>query len=236
MRVIVLDIFLGRKTELNILQKIYDRNSFGMAIVYGRRRIGKTMLISEFMKRQDVKKIFFTAVEQNEKALLSLMKDAVLSTLAPEMQDMIDFQDFDKLFEFVGRHASKERVIFFIDEYPYLAKQCPYIQSVLQKHIDNSWKNSNLFFVICGSLVGFMKDEVLAESAPLYGRSDLELKLRPFGYDETALFLPNYTNEEKAIIYGFTGGVAKYIRQFECNRTLDENIIEHFYSLGGYFS
>lgn len=228
--------FLGRDTELNILQKIYNKDAFGMAIVYGRRRIGKTMLVNEFLKRQDCKIISFTAVEQNEKALLSLMKDTVLNTLAPDMLDMIDFPDFDKLFEFIGKCAAKERIIFFIDEYPYLAKQCSYIQSVLQKYIDGSWKNTNLFFIICGSLVGFMKDEVLAESAPLYGRSDLELKLRPFGYDETALFLENYSNEEKAIVYGLTGGVAKYIKQFDCNRSLDENIIEQFYSPGGYFS
>ena len=228
--------FLGRKKELNILQKLYNRASFGMAVVYGRRRIGKTMLVNEFMRRQDCRKISFTAVEQNEKALLSLMKDTVLEALAPDMRDVLDFSDFDRLFEFIGKCAAKERVIFFIDEYPYLVKQCPYIQSILQKQIDNNWKNANLFFVICGSLVGFMKDEVLSESAPLYGRSDLELKLRPFNYTETALFLENYTNEEKAIVYGLTGGVAKYIKQFSTDLSLDENITEQFYDMGGYFS
>lgn len=228
--------FLGRELELKILQNKFNKDSFGMAIVYGRRRIGKTMLINEFMDRQACKKIYFTAVEQNEKILLSMMKDAVLSSLAPELIDIVDFPDFEKLFEFVGKYAVKERIIFFIDEYPYLAKQCKSIQSVLQKTIDKIWKNTNLFFILCGSLVGFMKDEVLAESAPLYGRSDLELKLRPFNYNETALFLKGYSNEDKAIVYGLTGGVAKYIKQFDCNKTLDQNIIEQFYTLGGYFS
>ena len=81
-----------------------------------------------------------------------------------------------------------------------------------------------------------MKDEVLAETAPLHGRSDLELKLRPFNYIETAEFLDGYTNEEKAICYGLTNGIAKYIEQFDVNETLEENIIEQFYSIGGYFS
>ena len=228
--------FRGRKKELDILQKLYDRNSFAMAVIYGRRRIGKTMLVNEFIGRQRCKSISFTAVEQNEKALLSLMKDTVLEALAPEMRDMIDFPDFDKLFDFVGKYAVNEKIIFFIDEYPYLVKQCSYIQSVLQKQIDHNWKDTNLFFVICGSLMGFMKDEVLAESAPLYGRSNLTLKLRSFDYEETALFLDGYTNEEKAIIYGLTGGVAKYIKQFDVKLSLDENIVEQFYSLGGYFS
>lgn len=81
-----------------------------------------------------------------------------------------------------------------------------------------------------------MKNEVLAESAPLHGRSDLELKLRPFNYLETADFLALYSNEEKAICYGLTNGVAKYIEQIDTNLSLEENIINQFYSIGGYFS
>lgn len=81
-----------------------------------------------------------------------------------------------------------------------------------------------------------MKDEVLSESAPLHGRSDLELKIRPFNYLETAEFLDGYTNEEKAVCYGLTNGVAKYIEQFDTRLTLEENITSQFYSTGGYFS
>lgn len=228
--------FRGRKQELDILQKKYDKGGFCLSVIYGRRRIGKTTLINEFIERQDCKKISFIAVEQSEKELLNMMKNEVLNALAPEMAEIIGFQDFGSIFEFIGKYARKERVIFFIDEYPYLAKQCPYIQSLLQKQIDSNWKNTKLFFIICGSLVGFMKDEVLAESAPLHGRSDLEMRLRPFGYEDTALFLDGYTYEEKAVVYGLTGGVAKYIDQFDSKVALDENIKEQFYSIGGYFS
>ena len=228
--------FKGRQRELDVLQSKYDKNNFCMSIIYGRRRIGKTTLINEFINRQDCIKISFTAVEQNEHNLLSMMTEVVLTALSPDMLGVIDFNDFDKLFEYIGKYAEKKRVILFIDEYPYLVKQCPYIQSLLQKHIDTSWSNTNMFLVLCGSLVAFMKDEVLAESAPLYGRSDLEMKLRPFSYYETALFLENYSNEEKAIVYGLTGGVAKYIRQFDDRKPLDENIIEQFFSMEGYFT
>ena len=85
-------------------------------------------------------------------------------------------------------------------------------------------------------LIGFMKEEVLGESAPLHGRSDLELKLRPFNYIETAEFLDGFSCEEKAICYGLTNGVAKYIVQFEPEYSLEENIISQFYSIGGYFT
>lgn len=230
------DVFRGRTAELKVLDKKFKQDGFVMTVLYGRRRVGKTKLINKFMQEHDCKKISFTSVEREESELLSLMTESVLTVLAPDMVDSISFNSFEDLFDFIGKQAEKERIIFFIDEYPYLAKQCPYIQSVLQKIIDTKWKNGNLFFIICGSLVSFMKDEVLAESAPLHGRSSLELKLKPFNYLETADFLEGYSPEAKAICYGLTNGVAKYIEQFDPKVSLEENIIEQFYSVGGYFS
>ncbi len=230
------DVFRGRTKELGILDKKFKKSGFVMTVLYGRRRIGKTKLINKFMQDHDCKSISFTAVERGEAELLSMMTEAVLKSLCPELIGNISFSSFDNLFDYIGKQAEKERIIFFIDEYPYLAKQCPYIQSVLQKQIDTQWKSGNLFFIVCGSLVSFMKDEVLAQTAPLHGRSDLELKLRPFNYLETAEFLDGYTNEEKAICYGLTNGVAKYVEQFDINESLEENIIEQFYLAGGYFS
>ena len=230
------EIFRGRTTELKILENKFQKNGFAMTILYGRRRIGKTRLINKFISGHSCKTISFTAVERGETELLSMLTEAVLSSLAPELIDSVSFNSFEKLLDFIGKYAEKERIIFFIDEYPYLAKQCPYIQSVLQKQIDTKWKRGNMFFIICGSLVSFMKDEVLAESAPLHGRSDLELKLKPFNFLETAEFLTTYTNEDKAICYGLTNGIAKYIEQFDTNLSLEENIISQFYSIGGYFS
>ena len=229
-------VFRGREKELEILDQKFQNEGFVMSVIYGRRRIGKTRLINKFIERHSCKSISFTAVERGETELLSLMSDAVLKALAPDMLGDIRFDSFEKLFEYVGKCAEKERIIFFIDEYPYLAKQCPYIQSVIQKEIDINWCHGNLFFIICGSLVSFMKDEVLATSAPLHGRSDLEINLRPFNYLETAQFLEGYSNEEKAIVYGLTNGVAKYIEQFDIRKSLEDNIIQQFYSIGGYFS
>ena len=230
------DNFRGRVAELNALDKKYRKDGFAMTVLYGRRRVGKTMLINKFMQEHDCRNISFTAVEREESELLSMMTESVLFALAPDMVGNISFNSFENLFDYIGKQAEKERIIFFIDEYPYLAKQCPYIQSVLQKVIDTRWKKGNLFFILCGSLVSFMKDEVLSESAPLHGRSSLELKLGPFNYYETAEFLNGYNYEEKAICYGLSNGVAKYVEQFDPSLPLEENIIDQFYSIGGYFT
>ena len=230
------EVFRGRVTELRVLDQKFRQEGFVMTVLYGRRRIGKTMLINEFMKTHPCRQISFTSVERSEPELLSMMTESTLLALAPELAGNISFQTFEQLFDYIGKQARNERIIFFIDEYPYLAKQCPYIQSVLQKAIDTNWKMGNLFFILCGSLIGFMRDEVLAESAPLHGRSNLVLKLKPFNYLETAKFLDGYNDEDKAICYGLTNGVAKYINQFDTSCSLEKNILDQFYSIGGYFS
>ena len=230
------EVFRGRERELAVLDKRFKRDGFSMVVLYGRRRIGKTMLINKFIEDHQCKFISFTAVERGETELLSMLTESILASLAPDMLGNISFNSFEHAFDYIGKQAMTEKIIFCIDEYPYLAKQCPYIQSLLQKTIDTLWKNTNLYFVICGSLVGFMKDEVLAESAPLHGRANLEMKLSPFNYLETAQFLEGYSCEEKAICYGLTNGVGKYIDQFDTSISLEENIIDQFYSRGGYFT
>ena len=228
--------FKGREAELRILSNKFDGDDFQMIILYGRRRIGKTELMNEFIRRQNCKSVSFTASEQSEKELLSIMTETVLNVLAPDMIGLIDFVSFEKLFEFIGNKAKDERIVFFIDEYPYLAKQCPQIQSVLQKVIDNHWKKSKMFLCLCGSLIAFMKDEILAEAAPLHGRATLELRLQPFNYKDTAEFVQKYSFEEKAIVYGLTNGVAKYIEQFNDSKSLEQNIIDEYFAFGGYFT
>ena len=110
------------------------------------------------------------------------------------------------------------------------------MNSLLQKFVDHDWKHTNLFLILCGSLVSFMSDEVLGKDAPLHGRSNIELKLRPFDYYEAAQFVPDYSNEDKAVVYGLTNGVAKYLEQFDPALDLNTNIINQFFTGTGYFT
>lgn len=228
--------FIGRQEELRALQEKYDRNDFQMAIIYGRRRIGKTTMINRFIGQNDCPAISFIAVEQKESELLDMMGAAVMDALAPDLAGSISFESFEKLFDYIARAAGRKRIIFLIDEYPYLAKECPYMNSLLQKYIDTKWKNTGLFLILCGSLVSFMARDVIGRDAPLHGRSTLEIKLKPFNYCEAAKFVPDYTPEEKAVVYGLTGGVAKYLEQFNPDLDLRTNIVRQFFTGTGYFT
>lgn len=231
-----MDKFIGRKEELSSLQELYNKQGFQLVVLFGRRRVGKTTLINKFIEKKKCKSVSFVSTEMTEKELLERMGNDVLDSLAPKLSGKLKFDTFDSIFDFIAEESEKERIVFVIDEYPYLAKSCPYMNSLLQKYIDNKWKKSNLYFVLLGSLVSFMREEVLGASAPLHGRANLEFKINPFNYKDTALFVPDYNAEEKAIVYGLTGGVAKYLEQFDSKLSLDENIVKLFFSRNSFFS
>lgn len=231
-----MNTFVGRKEELAALQELYDKKDFQMTVLFGRRRVGKTTLINKFIENNNCKSVSFVSTEMPESELLLRMGNDVLESLAPNLNGKLKFDSFDSIFDYIADESSKQRIVFVIDEYPYLAKACPYMNSLLQKYIDHKWKKSNLFFVLLGSLVSFMRDDVLGASAPLHGRANLELKINPFDYRETALFVPKYSAEEKAVVYGLTGGVAKYLEQFDAKLPLDENIEKLFFSRNAFFS
>ena len=228
--------FIGREEELGALQRLYDKKGFCMAVLFGRRRVGKTTLVNKFIEKNKCKSVSFVSTEMTESELLSRMGNDVLESLAPNLNGKIKFDSFDSIFDFMAEEAESRRIVFVIDEYPYLAKSCPYMNSLLQKYIDHKWKKSNLCFILLGSLVSFMRDDVLGSSAPLHGRANLEFKINPFDYKDTADFVPNYNTEEKAIVYGLTGGIAKYLEQFDSALPLDENIQTLFFSRNAFFS
>ena len=95
--------------------------------------------------------------------------------------------------------SSKERIVFVIDEYPYLAKSYPTISSRLQHLIDHTWKDSKLYLILCGSSMSFMENQVLGYQSSLYGRRNGQFKIAPLTYKETAVFNPELDNVTNAL-------------------------------------
>ncbi len=226
-------MFIGRERELNSLEKIYSKEKFGMIVIYGRRRIGKSFLITEFLKEK--KAIFYTATKVGSKRNLELFSKQVMEVLAPDYVDA-EFPSLGNVLDIITKSVSdtSEKLVLVIDELPYWAEKDDALLSVLQKYIDTQWLDKNLMVIICGSSLSFMEKNVLSEKSPIFGRKDSQIKLEPFNYREAALFVPNYTAEEKAICYGVTGGVAKYLSMFHPDKSLDENIKNQFFNTDGY--
>ena len=222
-------MFVGRSKELKKLQKLYESESFQFAVFYGRRRVGKTTLINEFIK--DKKAIYYMSVEGTRKENLTGLSKALLSDSYGASPL---FPNFESLLGYIDQlAASGERIIIAIDEFPYLAASYPAISSMLQSHIDLHWKNSRLFLILCGSSMSFMEEQVLGYKSPLYGRRTAQFKLHPFTFFEARKMLWGFSSEEQAILYGVTGGIPEYLSRISQKQTMDENILELFFDESG---
>ena len=224
-------MFIGRKKELQSLNELYQTPGFKMSIIYGRRRIGKSTLIAEFVK--DKEAIFYTATKVGARRNLDLLAAQVISCLDPALKN-ISFASLEDLFDFITAKISDRNVILVIDELPYWAENDESFLTILQKYIDTAWTAKNLMIILCGSSLSFMENKVLSEKSPVFGRRSSQIKLEAFNYRESALFVPEYSYEEKAVVYGITGGVARYLSLIDKNISLDDNIKNLFFSTDGY--
>lgn len=224
-------MFIARERELSYLNEFYKKSGVGMTVIYGRRRIGKSALISEFVK--DKKAIFYTATKVGKERNLELFSERVVNTLLQGIEG-VSFNTIEAAFDFIAKNINDEKIVLVIDELPYWAEKDEALLSVLQKYIDTKWNNKNLKIILCGSALSFMENKVLSEKSPLFGRRDSQIKLEAFDYLDSAKFVPKYSYEDKAICYGITGGVAKYLALLDPEKSLDENIERLFFRTDGY--
>lgn len=170
-----------------------------------------------------------TSMEDNVKKRSS----QVIADLAPNMEGL-SVADPEAFFRFVGNLADKEKIIIALDEIPYIAEADGSFLSRLQVAVDTIFASENIYLILCGSAISFMEKEILSGKSPLLGRRTNQIFLRPFNYIESAEFVPKYNAEEKAVVYGVTGGVAKYLTLFDDKLSLDDNLIRNFFTTSGY--
>ena len=218
-------MFIGRERELNALEKLYISNKFEFAVIYGRRRVGKTALINQFIRGKEA--IYYTGVESNEKQNLENLSKSIIE-YSSGIETETSFHSFQVALEYVFKLAEKERLILVIDEYPYVARSSKSLASTLQLLIDKYKDSSKLMLVLCGSSMSYMEDQVLAYKAPLYGRRTAQMKILPFDFDETCYYFKKFSDEDKALIYGIVGGTPQYLLQMDDSLSVEDNIKNTF--------
>lgn len=221
--------FYGRESELAELERSYGSDKFEFTVIYGRRRVGKTYLIQKYIEDKD--SIYYMASQTGglnlERLSLLVNEKLGLGNFGPV------YKDYFSLFQAIGKLAHDKRLVFIIDEYPYLAKSNEGISSIIQAMCDHDWKKSKLHLVLCGSSMSFMEKQVMSAKSPLYGRRTSQIRLRPFTFFETKEMLEGMDNEEIAVIHSATGGVAEYLSYVDINKSLDDNLINLFLKPSG---
>lgn len=140
----------------------------------------------------------------------------------------------EAVFDFIDKSIGSDKIVLVIDELSYWAERDEALLSIMQKYIDTVWNDKNLKIILCGSALSFMEKKVLSEKSPLFGRRDSQIRLEAFNYLDAAKFVPNYSCEDKAVCYGITGGVARYLSMIDPSKSIDENIVRLFFRTDGY--
>lgn len=220
--------FVDRANELRLLEDTYKQNISSLIIIYGRRRIGKTELIKQFIN--DKKHIYFLADTRTDRDNIKEMQRAISSHIQNPLFEKVEFTDWIELFREFEK-LLKERVIIVIDEFPYLIESNKAIPSIFQKIWDLILSEKEVCLVLLGSSISMMENYTLDYRAPLYGRRTAQLQLQPLKFKYLGKFLP-YQAEELVKVYGITDGIPLYILKFDQGLNFGENLRENIFRVG----
>lgn len=222
--------FLGREKEILGLEKEYARDG-GFVVIYGRRRIGKTTLIKQFIKSKTA--FYFLATKEVESQSMKRFAGVIARTTGNSVMQKAAFSDWLDLFQAVADYKPNEKKVLVIDEFPYLVKVNDSFPSILQNAWDEILKDSNVMLILCGSLISMMKKHALSYESPLYGRRTAQMRIAPLPFT-TVYENQKLSFEEAAEQYSITGGVPKYMEFFSDGQPLYEQIKENVLSKNGF--
>ena len=225
-------MFYCREEELRTMNNRYKKDHFECVVIYGRRRVGKTALINEFCKGKPT--VYFSALNASSQENLEALSKAIYTCQNSDSTSAPTYRSYEDALEAITGMAMEKRLVFVIDEYPYLAKAEKSISSRLQHIIDHSWQDSRIYLILCGSSMSFMEYQVLGYESPLYGRRTAQFKIQALTYREITEFHPELKAADQALLYGVTGGIPHYINKLDVESNLDEALLDNLFSTSSY--
>ena len=224
--------FIGRKRELEQLQEEWSEKKASLLILYGRRRIGKTRLLTHWIETSGAHVLYWVANPTSSLDQLRSFSQALYNFAGSGIvSEEFTFGTWANAFLQIERMAQNQRIAIIIDEFTYLLESEPGIAGILQNTWDHHLKKTNLFLILSGSHIGMMERGLLSYQAPLYGRATSLLKLQQLPFSATRLFFPGYKPDERVAVYAMLGGIPAYWELFNPEKSLDANIRKVF--LGG---
>ena len=215
-------LFIGRESELQFLNDAYESDKAEFIVLYGRRRVGKTELLNEFCK--DKNAIFYTCREYTDTVQLKSFTEKVKTYNISALDFVDSFFSWEHAFSSVMMLPTDKKKLLIIDEFPYACKANESIPSVLQVLWDEKLRHENVMIVLCGSAMSFIERDLLSEKNPLYGRTTGIYKLKPLPFRDAQKFFPDYSTKDKIIAYAILGGIPHYLKQFNKNLSLEDNV------------
>lgn len=222
---------LDREREWKQLTRSWERERPEMVFAVGRRRIGKSFILSRFANVHGG--IYYQATrrtESEQRASLSRVLGAYFED--PALKQGAVLPSWEDIFAYITERVGSDRFLLVLDEFPYLTSVSGALTSVLQHFWDHQWADTRMKIVLAGSYITAMTQ--LEESdQPLYGRRTAKLSFSAFEYSDTALFVPGWSPRDKFLLYGMVGNLPGHLALVDPALTLGENVAELMLDPGG---
>ena len=220
--------FTGRAFELNLLDRQYAEPLGALCVVYGRRRVGKTRLITHWLANRDIPGFYWLATDSAPGALLRSLSQALYRQLhgQPPADPGFTYYDWDELLRELARLASssRQKQVIILDEFTYALDAYSDLAFKLQAAWDHLLKDKAIMLVLSGSHIGMMEEGVLAPRSPLYGRATGLLKLGPLPFKDVRALFPRYDVAACIALYSVLGGVPYYLERIDPALSVADNI------------
>jgi len=225
-------MFVNRTRELEALEDEYRADRASFSVVYGRRRVGKTALLSEFIR--DKRHIYLYITQSDLHSQLEAFTQQIKSFVDSSLAEHISFGSFEQAIEFLATIELDEKLIVVIDEYQHLPMMDRAFSSKLQKIWDEKLQQSDIYLILCGSVLSMMHSEVLNYSAPLYGRRTTQFHIKSVQFAHIQDFLPEVDRLEQMQIFASFGTIPKYLNEYDQSLSFMENIARKILNKNAY--
>lgn len=226
--------FVGRVKEIFDLNQLFKSKESKLAVIYGRRRIGKSCLVDHFMS--DKKHLRFEGLEGGRtKAQLAQFVSDLSKQLNDDLLKQVKLDSWEPILDYLTKFfaTTNDKYVLFLDEFQWLAVNQTKLVSLLKKYWDLHWSKQNILLVLCGSVCSYMTKRVISSKA-LYGRVNWEMCLRPLNPIESYQLLGGKRNLDEVLLYLQTlGGIPKYLKEIDTQKSFDQNLNKMMFTESG---
>ncbi len=220
--------FIDRKKELSFLEEKWLEDKPQLIVLWGKRRVGKTELVKQFIKSKP--SVYFFSENTSNKDQLRKFSLSIGKFFNEPLLETRGFAEWEESFKYIKEKNRK--FVLVIDEFPYLIQSNPAIPSLFQLAWDEYWSKSNIYLILLGSSISMMETEVLGYKAPLYGRRTGQWLVEPMSFDSVSLFRNEKSFEDRLTHYGIAGGIPAYWLKFDEDKRFYDNLSEHVLKKG----
>jgi hypothetical protein len=220
--------FIDREQELRFLEGKWEEQKAQFIVLWGKRRVGKTELVKQFVK--DKPQVYFLSESTNEKEQLNRFSQYLGRFFNEPLLETRGFSSWEECFDYIRK--KNKRFVLTIDEFPYLCWSNPGILSLFQKAWDEYWSNSNIYLILLGSSMAMMENEVLGYRSPLYGRRTGQWRVDPMTFSSAGLFRKEKPFVDRLSHFSIAGGIPAYWLRFDAKKGFHENLADHLLSKG----